>query len=196
MNAQVFRDPKSSNRIEISRFIKFLLTFDWFQGFTPWGVGGWDSVRVFGGVPHACAHMHMHAHMHAYMNKHDNFMQMAAPIGKSWGIPLWHYHSCVHACACMHVHTCMGHPPPNTLTESHPPPWGADPQNQSKVNKNLTNRDISILFEDFKFVEISPPTHTHTHTQFNFVWRHFKSLKSNKSWPNWDNSIMDILDFF
>ena len=28
MNAQVFRDPKSSNRIEISRFIKFLLTSD------------------------------------------------------------------------------------------------------------------------------------------------------------------------
>ena len=28
MNAQVFRDPKSSNRIEISQFVKFLLTFD------------------------------------------------------------------------------------------------------------------------------------------------------------------------
>ena len=28
MNAQVFRDAKSSNRIEISRFVKFLLTFD------------------------------------------------------------------------------------------------------------------------------------------------------------------------
>ena len=26
------------------------------------------------------------------------------------------------------------------------------------------NWDISILFEDFKFVEIPPPTHTHTHT--------------------------------
>ena len=25
---------------------------------------------------------------HAYMYKHDNFMQMAAPIGKSWGIPI------------------------------------------------------------------------------------------------------------
>ena len=28
MNVQVFRDPKSSNRIEISRFVKFLLTLD------------------------------------------------------------------------------------------------------------------------------------------------------------------------
>ena len=25
-------------------------------------------------------------------------------------------------------------------------------------------------------------------------WAHVKSLKSNNSWPNWDNSIMDILD--
>ena len=25
-------------------------------------------------------------------------------------------------------------------------------------------------------------------------WAHVKALKSNKSWPNWDNSIMDILD--
>ena len=25
-------------------------------------------------------------------------------------------------------------------------------------------------------------------------WAHVKSLKSNKSWPNQDNSIMDILD--
>ena len=27
-------------------------------------------------------------------------------------------------------------------------------------------------------------------------WAHVKSLKYNKSWPNWDNSIMDILDIF
>ena len=25
-------------------------------------------------------------------------------------------------------------------------------------------------------------------------WAHVKPLKSNKFWPNWDNSIMDILD--
>ena len=28
MSAQVFRDPKSSNRIEISRFVQVLLNFD------------------------------------------------------------------------------------------------------------------------------------------------------------------------
>ena len=150
MNAQVFRDPKSSNRIDISRFIKFLLTFDWFQGSTP----------------------HGGARAHTYMYKHDNFMQMAAPIGKSWGIPLWHHRSYVraHVCICVHVCMCVGIPL-NTLTESYPhlptpTPRGVDPRNQSKVNKNLMNRDISILFEDVKFVDIPhqpTPTTTPTH---------------------------------
>ena len=27
-------------------------------------------------------------------------------------------------------------------------------------------------------------------------WPHVKSLRSNKSWPNWDNSILDIFDIF
>ena len=44
------------------------------------------------GVPYAHSHVHTHASTHAhacaYMYKHDNLMQMAAPIGKSWGIPL------------------------------------------------------------------------------------------------------------
>ena len=46
-----------------------------------WG-GGW-----LGGAPHTCAHtltcMHTHTRKCAH-GKHDNFMQMAAPIG---GIP-------------------------------------------------------------------------------------------------------------
>ena len=56
------------------------------------GVGGWGGTLsgCLGHAPcmctHACACMHMHTH--AYMYKHDNFMQMAAPIGKSWGIPI------------------------------------------------------------------------------------------------------------
>ena len=136
MNAQVFRDPKSSNIIEISWFVKFLLTFDWFQGSTPLGggvgVGGWgfDSVRVFGGVPHACAHAHTHARACAYMYKHDNFMQMAAPIGKSWGIPLWHHCMCV----------CGGAPPkhpdrvPPPSTHPHPP-GGQTPEISQKSIK-------------------------------------------------------------
>ena len=44
-----------------------------------WGVGGW----VDRGAPHKCAHAHacMHAHARTCMRgKHDNLMQMAAPI--------------------------------------------------------------------------------------------------------------------
>ena len=42
-----------------------------------------DVVVVVGGDPYTCTHMCMHAHTHMH-GKHDNFMQMAAPIG---GIP-------------------------------------------------------------------------------------------------------------
>ena len=41
-----------------------------------WGVGGWGWL---GGAPHTCAHARA-----CTRGKHDNFMQMAAPIG---GIP-------------------------------------------------------------------------------------------------------------
>ena len=50
-----------------------------------WGVvgGGWMGVGGGWGVPPT--HMHTHAHARTCMlGKHDNFMQMAAPIG---GIP-------------------------------------------------------------------------------------------------------------
>ena len=43
--------------------------------------------EYLGGVC-TCAGACMHVRTHAYMYKHDNFMQMAAPIGKSWGIPI------------------------------------------------------------------------------------------------------------
>ena len=49
-------------------------------GWGGWGVGGWE----WGGLGGAPTHMHMHAHAHGTRGKHDNFMQMAAPIG---GIP-------------------------------------------------------------------------------------------------------------
>ena len=76
-----------------------------------------------------------HVHMHACTctcGKHDNFMQMAAPIGGIPGNSLW----------------C--HPP-------NPPPPGGNPQNHSKFNSTWTNWDISILFEDLKSVKTSPP---------------------------------------
>ena len=88
MSAQVFRDPKSLNRIQISRFVQFLLTD--FRGPPPWGWewvdGGGTLSECLRGALHMCAHACMHKHAHAYIYKH--FMQMAAAIGKSWGIPL------------------------------------------------------------------------------------------------------------
>ena len=56
-----------------------------------WGwVDGWgwvvavvDGVGVVGGVP---THVHMHTHAPTCMHgKHDNFMQMATPIGGNPG---------------------------------------------------------------------------------------------------------------
>ena len=127
------------------------------------GGGGWLGVGVVGGCPHTHANapacMHAHARTRAH-GKHDNFMQMAAPIGGIPGNSLWcHMHVCMHAHACMHmcVHMYGGtlSPPP---THIHPPPTPqGDPQNQSKFNSTWTNRYISIPFEDLKSVETSSP---------------------------------------
>ena len=80
----MFRGKESSNRIELSQLVQDLLNFGvsgslWLWG---WG-GGWMGVGGGWGVPPT--HVHMHAHTCTCMRgKHDNFMQMAAPIG---GIP-------------------------------------------------------------------------------------------------------------
>ena len=84
----MFRGKKSSNRIELSRLVQDLLNFGVFGLPAALGVGGgWMGVEVVGGVPHThahtCAHMHTHART-CMRDKHDNFMQMAAPTG---GIP-------------------------------------------------------------------------------------------------------------
>ena len=88
MSSGMFRGKESSNRIELSQLVQDLLNFGVLGSLRLWGWGwvygggGW-----LGGVPHTHAHtctcMHMHTHAHTH-GKHDNFMQMAAPIG---GIP-------------------------------------------------------------------------------------------------------------
>ena len=72
----MFRGKESSNRIELSRLVQNLLNFGvlgalrlWGWGQVDGGGGGWEM------PPHTCTCVH---------GKHDNFMQMAAPIG---GIP-------------------------------------------------------------------------------------------------------------
>ena len=64
------------------------------------GGGGW-----LGGAPHTSAHART-----CMCGKHDNSMQMAAPIGfgEIPGIP----YDVICVCACMrvHVHMCKGDP--------------------------------------------------------------------------------------
>ena len=115
------------------------------------GGGGWGFPHT---RAHACTRTHTHAHTCARV-KHDNFMQMAAPIGGIPGNSLWcHMCVCVHAC----TRVCGGHP--LTISHSHPPSpspaLGGDPRNQSKFNSTWTNWDIWIPFEDLKSVETSP----------------------------------------
>ena len=81
----MFRGKESSNRIELSRLVQDLLNFGVLGSLQLWGWGvgvwGWG---VFGGCStHTCTCMCAHTCTHA-CGKHDNFMQMAAPIG---GIP-------------------------------------------------------------------------------------------------------------
>ena len=57
----------------------------------------------------------------------------------------------VHACACMCMHTCIGHP-----HTPIPTPQGVDPGNHLKFDNTSTYQDISIPFEDLKSVKNSP----------------------------------------
>ena len=108
-----------------------------------WGGGGYGCV---GGCPmHTCMHMHACTHMHVKHAKHAK-------------------HGCLHVgghlqflymykCAYMHVHacTCMWRQPPcPQMTPTHllPPQSHREPKTP-KFNKSWTNRDNSILFEDY-----------------------------------------------
>ena len=122
------------------------------------GVGRWvDEVGVVGGCPpHTCTRTHTHACTRA-CGKHDNFMQMATPIGGIPGNSLWchtHVHMHAYVCMCMCVGSTLSPSPP---TSTHPPPPRGGPWNQSKFNSTWTNWDISIPFEDLKSVETFPP---------------------------------------
>ena len=83
----MFRGKESSNRIELSRLVQDLLNFGVLGSLRLWGWGCVWGGGWLGGAPHthaqtcACMHAHARTRMHG---KHDNFMQMATPIG---GIP-------------------------------------------------------------------------------------------------------------
>ena len=85
----MFRGKEYSNRIELSRLVQDLLNFGVLGSLRLWGWGGgWiGGGGWLGGAPYTHAHARTRMHVHARTRtcgKHDNFMQMAAPIG---GIP-------------------------------------------------------------------------------------------------------------
>ena len=84
----------------------------------PCGSGGGGWVDGGGGCPHTHAHT-------CTCGKHDNFTQMAAPIGESLGIP----YDVIHMCMCVHVHVCGGTlSPPSTHIHPPPTPQGGPPE--------------------------------------------------------------------
>ena len=89
------------------------------------GVGGsWQCPT------HMCTCTCMHTHT-CMRGKHDNFMQMAAPLGESMGIP----YDVICMCVCMHMHACAhawGHP--HTSPHPHPPtPTPGGPPESVKI---------------------------------------------------------------
>ena len=145
MSLGMFRGKESSNRIELSQLIQDLLNFGVWGSLWLWGWGaGWMGVGVVGGCPHTCAHACTctHAHTRRCMRgKHDNSMQMAAPIGfgEIPGIP----YDVIHACACVHAHACArvwGDPvttPTPIHLPPHPPGWGTPGISQNSIALEL-----------------------------------------------------------
>ena len=126
-------------------------------------VGGWGWGWL-GSVPHTCAHACTCTYVHACTHtcgKHDNFMQMSAPIGGIPGNSLWcHMHVCVHVhpCICVHVHVCGGHPlttPPPTSTPPPTPPGGTPGISQNSITLEL----IKIFQFSLKIWNLWRPPH-------------------------------------
>ena len=129
MSLEMFRGKESSNRIELSRLVQDLLNFGVLGSLRLWGWGGgWMGVGGGWGLPPTHVHMHAHARTRT-CGKHDNFMQMAAPIGGIPGNSLW-CHTRVHACVCVHVHVGGRHPltTPHPHPPTPPPPRGGPPE--------------------------------------------------------------------
>ena len=80
------------------------------------------GVGVVGGAPHTCTHTCTHAHARTCMcGKHDNFMQMATPIGfgEIPGIP----YDVICMCVCASTYP--------------PPPGGGPPISQNSIALEL-----------------------------------------------------------
>ena len=75
IGGEVYIDSKSANRIDLSRFVQYLLNLYCFQGGPPFagGGGGWVEVRV-GGVSPTLVYifMHMYTHIFTHIPIHVN----------------------------------------------------------------------------------------------------------------------------
>ena len=150
----MFRGKESSNRIKLSWLVQDLLNFD-LGSLQLWGRGWVDGGVGWLGVPPTHIYMHVHRCMHAHTctcmcGKHDNFMQMATPIGGIPGNSLW-CHTHVHVCACtfMCVHTCAhvwGHP----STTPHPQLPTPTPQGGTpRISKNSIALELIKIYSRY-----------------------------------------------
>ena len=159
MSSEMFRGKESSNRIELSRLVQDLLNFGVSGSLRLWGGGRWmGDIWGHGGVsPHTrtCTR----AHLYMYRNckwpptwRHPCIACLAC-------LTCMCVRACMCACACVHAWDTLTH----THAHPHPhppirhPPRGVDPRNHLKFEHTSTYQDISILFEDLKFVINSPP---------------------------------------
>ena len=157
----MFRGKESSNRIELSRLVQDLLNFGVLGSLRLWGWGG-GCMGVGGGWGVPPTHVHTHStctHAHARVVNMIISCKWLPPLGEYLGIPYDVIRARVRMRACACVCTWVGctlSPPPTPIHQPPHPPGGT-PRNHSKFNSTWTNRDISILFEDLKSVETSPP---------------------------------------
>ena len=118
---------KSSNRIEISWFINFLLTFDWFQG-PPLGGG------TLSGCLGCASHVHTHMHAHISDDVITGFprefpMPWEQPFAWNYDVYTWMH---MHACAC----TCVWGTTQTPWQSPTPiPPKGGPPEISQKSIK-------------------------------------------------------------
>ena len=152
MGGEVSTDSKSSNRIEISRFIQVLLHFYWFGGVPPGGsVGGCVCGIGWGHPPHTCActraHTCAHTCMHVKHDKHgclhgDGHLQFPNMF-----ILVFRARACMDICVHMSGNTPHAPRCPQPICPL-PRATGTRREPESpKVYKSWTNQDNSILFE-------------------------------------------------
>ena len=127
MSSGLFRGKESSNRIEISWLVQYLLNFSvlcslrlW-EGAAGWGWGVWRHLGTWG-YPYTCAHVCACTHAHVYMYRNCKWLP-------TWRHPCLSCLTCMWVCgcmcACMYVHGTCGtpHTNPPASQSIHPSPF-------------------------------------------------------------------------